>query len=131
MKKVKTGIVGCGFISEIYCKNMCEVFDILDVTACADIDIDRAKSRAQAFGIPKACTTGELLADPDIELVVNLTQPYFHKAVNLAALAAGKHVHCEKPLAINRADAEETLDFAKKQGLLVGWVSCIDQATFM
>jgi len=118
-KKVKIGIIGCGNIFPAYVKG-CRAFGILDLAACADIDMGRAKARAAEFGIPRACTVQELLADPDIRIVVNITIPKAHTEVNLAAIAAGKNVHCEKPLAINRADGQKTLAAAKAHGLLVG-----------
>jgi predicted dehydrogenase len=61
-----------------------------------------------------------LLADPTIQIVVNLTIPKAHAEVNLAAIAAGKHVYCEKPLAITRADGQKTLAAAREQGVRVG-----------
>jgi predicted dehydrogenase len=61
---------------------------ILETAACADIDIDRAKARAEEFGVPKASSVAELLSDPEIEIVVNLTTPQAHAEVSLAALAA-------------------------------------------
>jgi predicted dehydrogenase len=116
---VKIGIVGCGNISPAYFRG-CRAFDILDVVACTDLDIDRARARAEEFGIPNVPSVEELLADPAIQIVVNLTNPRAHTEVNLAAIAAGKHVYCEKPLAITRADGRNTLEVAKEKGLRVG-----------
>jgi predicted dehydrogenase len=62
----------------------------------------------------------ELLADPEIQIVVNLTIPKAHAEVNLAVIAAGKNAHCEKPLAVNRADGQKTLEAAKEKGVRVG-----------
>jgi predicted dehydrogenase len=70
--------------------------------------------------VPKACSTEELLADPSIEIVINLTIPRAHAAVALAALNAGKHVYGEKPLAVNRADGKRIMDLARKKKLRVG-----------
>lgn len=119
MKKAKVGIVGCGNISGIYFKAG-TTFDILDIVACADLVLERAQARAQEFGIPKACTVKELLADPEIEIVVNLTTPDAHAEIALAALKAGKSVHNEKPLAITREDGKKMLKLAKDKGLRVG-----------
>jgi predicted dehydrogenase len=117
--KIKIGIVGCGNIFPAYVKGS-RMFPILDLVACADIDMERAKARAAEFGVPKACTVDELLADPEIGIVVNLTIPKAHAAVNLAAIAAGKHVYCEKPLAVTRGDGAKTLAAAKAKGVRVG-----------
>jgi Predicted dehydrogenases and related proteins len=120
MKRVKTGIIGCGNISGIYLQNCTKLFKILDVVAVADIDAGRAAERAAEFGIPRACSVKELLSDPEIEIVINLTIPVAHAEVNLAALDAGKNVYVEKPLAIKREDGRRTLDLAESKGLLVG-----------
>jgi predicted dehydrogenase len=118
-RKVKVGVIGCGNISPIYFKAG-KRFEILDIAACADLVMDRAKSRAAEFGVPKACTVKELLADPEIEIVLNLTIPRAHAEVGLAALNAGKNVYNEKPLAVRREDGQRMLEIAKAKGLLVG-----------
>ncbi|WP_062109302.1 Gfo/Idh/MocA family protein [Bacillus niameyensis] len=119
MSKVKVGIIGCGNISSIYCEAG-EKFPILDIVACADLDFERAKTRAKQYNIPNAYTVEELLADSDIDIVINLTIPQAHAQVCLAALEAGKHVYVEKPLAITREDGEKILLLANKKGLRVG-----------
>ncbi|WP_252226232.1 Gfo/Idh/MocA family protein [Caldicoprobacter algeriensis] len=93
---------------------------IIDVKACADIVPENARKRDDQFGIPKACSVEELLADPEIEIVLNLTNPWAHYEVNMAALKAGKHVYVEKPLAMTRQEAKNMIDFAKSRGLLIG-----------
>ncbi len=113
--KVPVGIIGCGNISPAYIKG-CRMFDILDLVAVSDIDMSRARNRASEFNVPMACTVEELLANPDIKIVINLTIPKAHAEVNLAAIAAGKNVHCEKPLAVNRADGQKTVAAAKAIG---------------
>ncbi|MDO8685510.1 MAG: Gfo/Idh/MocA family oxidoreductase, partial [Clostridiales bacterium] len=120
MKKVKAGIIGCGNISGIYLKNCTQVFDILEVAACADVDMERAKSRAVEYSVPKACTVKELLSDPGIEIVINLTIPKVHAETCIAALEAGKSVYVEKPLAITYEDGKKILEIAKTKGLLTG-----------
>jgi len=120
MSKVKVGIIGCGNISDIYLKNCTQVFDNLELVACADLILERAQEKAEQYNIPKACSVEELLADPEIEIVINLTTPDAHAEVCLAALNAGKSVYVEKPLAITREDGKKILDTAKEKGLLVG-----------
>ena len=87
--KVKTGVVGCGNISYAYFLG-CRPYDCIEIAGCSDIDMARAEDRAKEFGVPKACTVEELLADDEIQIVVNLTTPQFHAEVNLAAIEAGK-----------------------------------------
>jgi len=119
MKPVKVGIIGCGAISEIYLQ-VNKTFEILDIVACADLVPERAAAKAEEHGIPKACSVEELLADPGIEIVVNLTVPKAHAEVALKALEAGKCVHNEKPLTVTREDGRKMLALAQKKGLLVG-----------
>lgn len=118
MNETKLGIVGCGNISSTYLKVFGELDDV-EAIACADIDPARAEARAAEFGL-RACTVEALLADPEIEIVLNLTVPGVHAAVALDALQAGKSVYNEKPLAIERADGQKLLDVAAERGLRVG-----------
>ena len=118
-KPVKVGIVGCGTISGIYLKNGA-IFDTIEVVACADIDMDRAKARAEEYGVPKACTVEELLADPEVEIVVNLTIPKAHAKRRWAAIEAGKSVYNEKPLAVEREEGRALLEMARAKGVLIG-----------
>lgn len=119
MEKVKIGIVGCGNISGIYLEQS-QTFDILETVACADLILERAQAQAQKYHIPRALSVEELLADPEIEIVVNLTIPQAHASVALAALEAGKSVYNEKPLAITREEGQKILALAKEKELLVG-----------
>jgi predicted dehydrogenase len=116
--RMGVGIIGCGNISELYCKNL-QTFDNVALVACADVDMERAEKRAAQFGI-RASSVEALLARDEIELVVNLTVPDAHAAVSRAILKAGKHVYSEKPLATTRKDAKKILKTAKKRNLRVG-----------
>ncbi len=118
MDRVGIGIIGCGNISAAYLK-AARRFPILDVRAVADIDQKAAEARGAEFGIPVR-SVADLLADTSIEIVVNLTIPAAHVAVGLDAIAAGKHVHSEKPLAIDVADGRKLLEAAAAKGLRVG-----------
>jgi predicted dehydrogenase len=118
MKKVKIGIIGCGNISGIYLQKA-QTFSILEVAACADLIMERAQVQGAKYGVP-AVTVDALLADPEIEMVVNLTIPLAHYSVTLQALRAGKSVYNEKPLTVKREEAQEILSLAKEKGLLVG-----------
>src|SRR6266852_1712176 len=117
--KINVGIVGCGQISSIYLEAPSK-FDILNIKACADIDMERAHAQAKRYGIPKACTADELLADPDIDIVLNLTIPQAHIEVALAAVEAGKATYSEKPLGINRKSGKALLDAGKAKQRQIG-----------
>lgn len=119
MQKVKVGIIGCGNISDAYLKN-CVHYEHLEVVALADLNLELARSKAATYGITKVMTTDELLADPDIEIVLNLTIPQAHAEISLAALEAGKHVYSEKPLAVTVEDGQRIIAKAKERNLRVG-----------
>lgn len=116
---VRVGVVGCGEISETYLRAI-RRFEILEVVACSDLVPERARDAAKKHAIPRACTTDGLLADPGIEIVLNLTVPRAHYTVAKAALEAGKSVYNEKPLAITREEGRELVEMARKKGLRVG-----------
>jgi predicted dehydrogenase len=120
MDKARIGIIGCGNISDIYLENLTKRFGNVEVAAVADLIPERAAKKAAEYGIPRACPVEDLLADASIEAVLNLTIPLAHAEVCLAALAAGKHVHTEKPLAVSLKDGERILALARKRGLRVG-----------
>lgn len=119
MQKVKVGIIGCGNISDAYLTN-CVHYEQLEVVALADLNAELAQSKAAAYGIGKVLTTEQLLADPEIEVVLNLTIPQAHASISLAALEAGKHVYSEKPLAVSVEDGQRIIAKAKERNLRVG-----------
>lgn len=114
----KTGIIGCGNISGIYLKSK-QVFPVLNIAACADIIPERAQAAAQEYGI-QAMTVEEMLSDPDIEIIINLTIPAAHAEVSQTVLNQGKSVYSEKPLALTTRDGKATLELASENGLRVG-----------
>jgi len=119
MQKMKAGIIGCGTISGVYFTNL-KNSPWVEVVACADIVLDNAKNKAEEFNIPKAYTVEEMLAQSEIELIINLTIPASHANVDIASLEAGKHVYSEKPLAITLDEARQILNIADQKGLRVG-----------
>ena len=118
LDKVKVGVVGCGKISDAYFRGT-GFFDNVEMVACADLVPQVAQAKAEQHGV-EALTVEELLNRPEIEILLNLTIPQAHSEVALAALAAGKHVHCEKPLAVNLADGKRVVEAARRCNLLVG-----------
>ncbi|HLH81161.1 MAG TPA: Gfo/Idh/MocA family oxidoreductase [Chthonomonas sp.] len=115
----RIGIIGCGNISDIYFEAG-KRFRNLEIVACADLLMERAKEKAEKHGVPKALSVDQLLSDPDVEIVVNLTIPKAHAEVALAALEAGKHVYGEKPLAVSREQGRRMVSLARQKGLRIG-----------
>jgi len=118
MERVGIGIIGCGNISPQYLK-AAGFFPILDVRAVADANHAAAEARGAEFGIPVK-SVDELLANKDIDIVINLTIPLAHVEVGLKAVAAGKHVHSEKPLGVTVAEGKRLVDAAKAKGVRLG-----------
>ena len=110
MKPVAVGVIGCGAISGAYLA-AAKKFPILDIVALSDLNAAAAEARGAEFGVP-ARSVEAVLADPAIEVVLNLTVPKAHVEVGLRAIAAGKHVHSEKPLGVNVAEARKLVDAA-------------------
>lgn len=117
--KIGVGVIGCGEIFGYYL-NSCKKFDILNILACADLVEDKAKAKAKEFNIPYSCNVKQLLSNPKINIILNLTIPQAHAEIGIAALEAGKHLYNEKPLALNCDDAKKMLSIAERKGLLVG-----------
>lgn len=118
-RPMKIGIIGAGNISSAYL-NATKMFPVLDVVAIADIDFERAKAKAEEFSIAVKKSPEEILSDPDIEIVINLTIPAAHYSVSKAALEAGKHVYGEKPFSLTREEGDELLKLADSKGLRIG-----------
>jgi predicted dehydrogenase len=112
-------VVGCGNISKQYLKNLATFPDVR-VLFCADIDAGRAKAQAAAYGVPASGSPEQALEHPDVQLVVNLTIPAAHAEVASAAIAAGRHVWNEKPLAPDVAAGRALLEQARAAGVRVG-----------
>jgi predicted dehydrogenase len=108
--KNRIAIVGCGVIAPEYARTLNRL-DFVDLVACADAFPERAEQLAAAHDIPRALTFEQVLADPDIDTVVNLTPPLMHAAVTRAALDAGKAAFSEKPLGV---DLDEGLGLVER-----------------
>lgn len=116
--KLGVGVVGCGNISKAYF-SLAPLFRGIKMRACADINMDAARARAEEFSL-RAETVEELLAAPDIDIVVNLTIPAVHYAISRQALDAGKHVYSEKPFVLAVSEGLDLKKRANKKGLRVG-----------
>jgi len=117
--KVNIGVIGTGNISSIYLE-VGQTFDILNIRAVADLIPERAEAQAELFGIPQVVTVEQMLADPSIEVILNLTTPDAHAEIALRAVEAGKSIYNEKPLVIRREDGQKILALAARHGLRVG-----------
>ena len=118
---LKVGMVGVGCISGIYLKNFFETFKDVKLVAVCDLIRERAENAQKEWGVEKLYDTmEELFADPEIDIVLNLTRPYQHYDVSKAALLAGKHVYSEKPLGADLAEGEELVKIAAEKGLIIG-----------
>ncbi|WP_281270811.1 Gfo/Idh/MocA family protein [Frondihabitans australicus] len=117
--RVGVGLIGAGMISEQYLENLTRFPDV-EVVRVGDIDTERAAASAAKWGVARSGTGDEVLADDDVEIVVNLTLPATHVEVSSAALKAGKHVWSEKPIGVDRESAKGLVDLAASLGLKLG-----------
>ncbi|MBB3542045.1 MULTISPECIES: Gfo/Idh/MocA family oxidoreductase [unclassified Rhizobium] len=117
-KELGVGIIGCGNISTTYF-SLAPLFKGLKIVACADLNMQAAEARAEEYGV-KAQTIDELLANDEVDVVVNLTIPDAHFPVSKSILEAGKHVYSEKPLVLTLEQGEELRRIAKEKNLSVG-----------
>lgn len=121
MKVFKIGVIGLGDISNVYLTNLKKYDTVVELYACACRTPEKAAEKCKHYGFTKSYATGdELIADPDIDIILNLTTPAAHYKYNLAAIKAGKHVYTEKPLANTFAEGREIMALAKEKGLYVG-----------
>jgi predicted dehydrogenase len=116
---VNVGILGCGHVSDQYFRGLSGLAPI-ELVACADLDITRAEQKAAEHRVPRACSPQQLMDDPGVDLVVNLTPPLAHAQASLDAIASGKHVWSEKPLAPTLKAARELVDAASEAGVRLG-----------
>lgn len=119
MKIWNVAVVGCGGISKIFFDNMINKMDNLNVVACCSKHGESAIRKAEEYGI-KAMKYDEILSDPSIEVIVNLTPAIEHFALIKAALEHGKHVYTEKVMTTTYAYAKELVDLAKAKNLMIG-----------
>ena len=118
-KPVKTAVIGCGAISDIYLTNMTRLFSTTEVAACAASHRENAEKKAAQFGI-RAASADELFDDPEIEMIVVLTPAPSHYDLIKKALLAGKHVYIEKTMSVSLWQAKELIALAEEKGLYLG-----------
>lgn len=117
MSKIKVGVVGTGFIGPAHIEALRRLPNV-EVTALCEATAELAQQKAAQLGIERACTFDQLLAMPDITVVHICTPNFLHYPQSKAALLAGKHVVCEKPLAKDLKEAEELVELARQTGLV-------------
>ena len=121
MNRVRVAMIGVGNISGIYLKNITQTFRELELIGVCDLVRERAEKAAAEYGVPKIYDTmHDAFADPEVQIVLNLTRPYEHFEVSRAALLAGKHVYSEKPLGAELAEGIELRRLADEKGLMLG-----------
>ena len=119
--KLNFGLIGTGFINKTHLDSLRTVPDV-EVVAVADTDVEKGQAFASAFDVPRAYPSHQaMLADPDIHAVVVGIPNFLHAPVTIDALEAGKHVICEKPLALTLADAERMARTAAEKGLTLAY----------
>lgn len=129
---VKVAFLGCGNIAKPYVEDLLR-YSSVELVGAFDLDSAKAVALAELFGGRVYATLDELLRDPEVEIVVNLSIHHAHFETTLQCLTAGKHVHSEKPLALNASDAQTLVKVAQEKGLRLGsspfsWMSPANQA---
>src|SRR6202048_5203153 len=120
-KKVEWGVLGVANIATKKVIPAMQRGEWSEVTAIASRDLDKARQAAKELGIPKAYGSyEELLADPDIEAIYNPLPNHMHVPWSIRAAEAGKHVLCEKPLALNVAECRTLIEARDRTGVKIG-----------
>lgn len=117
--QVNVAVIGCGVISDIYIQSLQQKFKITNVVACNDLNDEKMQATANKYHI-KARSYDEILSDPAINMIVNLTNPAAHYPIIKQALEHGKHVFTEKMLAVNLEDGQKLCELARAKGLRLG-----------
>ena len=117
IRKVGIGVIGCGMIAHTYLENLAKRFGAVQILGVADLIEERAQWASERYHAP-VMTNEEIYENPDIEIVVNLTNVWSHYEVTKAALEHGKHVYTEKMAAENFARAKELYDLAQEKGVM-------------
>jgi len=115
---LKVGLIGCGHIAETYFRSQ-KYFNNIEIISCADINAEASKKCAQEYNI-EAKEVDDLLADKEINIVLNLTTPQAHYETIKKTLLAGKHSYCEKPLSTNYEHGAELIQLANDNNLYIG-----------
>ena len=124
MRKIKIGIIGAGSFSEFHLEGL-ERIKEAEVLVICDLDEENARAKAEKYNIPMWCTDyNEILNNDEIDAVIVITGDQAHRKITVDALNAGKHVLCEKPMALNMDDCRAMIDASKASGkkLMIGQI---------
>ena len=120
---MRFAVVGCGYVADFYLATLASHPE-LELVGVFDRDPERARRFAEFHHLDRFESLDQLLEDPRVELVANLTNPRSHYSVSRAALEAGKHVYSEKPLSTDLAEATELVELAERLGLILASAPC-------
>ena len=120
---MKIAFIGCGYIAASYASALPHHPE-LELAGAWDVNADNLQAFTRRFPCRAYNSEAELLSDPSVTTVVNLTNPRSHHAVTLAAFESGKHVWSEKPLGMDGAEAREIIDAAATRGLMLASATC-------
>src|SRR4051812_46761518 len=120
---MRVAIVGCGFVADYYVRTL-PVHPELELVGVMDRDAERAERFARYYSLSRYNSLDDLLADPRVEIVLNLTNPSSHYEVSKRALLAGKHVYSEKPMAMSFDEAKELVELAERAGRQISSAPC-------
>ena len=118
-QKVRVAIIGCGNIAGPYATDLL-TYPHIDLVGVTDIDAEKSEALAAKSGCRSYATLDELLADPTVDLAVNLTIHHAHYAVTEQCLEQGKSVYSEKPLAMTSEEAQRLVALASSRGVRLG-----------
>ena len=116
-------IVGCGYVTEFYAKTLVNHPE-LKLAGAYDVKEENADAFCNLFHVRKYTTLDDVLNDPSVEMILNLTNPRSHYEVTKSSLEADKHVYSEKPLAMDVQEARKLVELAKERDLLLGSAPC-------
>lgn len=120
---MKIGIIGCGYVCDHYMETL-DRHPNLELKGITDLIDERAQRLATHYGVDVYPDMEAMIADPEVQLIVNLTEPENHYAVSKACIEAGKHVYSEKPLSIDFDEAKALIDLAERHGVLLSSAPC-------
>jgi predicted dehydrogenase len=123
LKPSRIALIGCGYVADFYLNTLANHSN-LELAGVFDRDLPRLERFASHYKAPTFGSFDEILADPSVDVVVNLTNPRGHYEVSRQALEAGKHVYSEKPLATAWDDAVRLVELSEERGLILASAPC-------